>query len=262
MATEAKLAGSRAMQHRKQRGSGNQDMAQLRKLKRRIVTLKQGGRTRGAFTPRRLSRALNPSTRSMVIPAVAERIMQAANDLGYRPDPVAASLRTGRSALVGILVPDIANTVFAPILSGASERLSAQGYSVIVADVGSDESRQFDLVAGLVAAPGRRPDPGNGQPGPIRWSRSASTRILRPCWSTAPKRSHDYRAVVSDDALGHAASRRSPDTTRPSPASGTSPGRHGTPRLPAPPRLQRRHCRKRPRFCRRTLRRGRGLHPG
>ncbi|MBR1217438.1 LacI family DNA-binding transcriptional regulator [Bradyrhizobium sp. U87765 SZCCT0131] len=125
-------------------------MTPTRKGKRRIVTLKQVAELAGVHAST-VSRALNPSTRSMVMPAVVERVVKAANNLGYRPDPVAASLRTGRSALVGILVPDIANTVFAPILSGASERLSAQGYSVILADVGNDESKQIDLVTGLMA---------------------------------------------------------------------------------------------------------------
>jgi len=125
-------------------------MAQPQKTSRRAVTLKQVAAAAGVHAST-VSRALNPSTRSMVAPAVVVRVMKAAAHLSYRPDPVAASLRTGRSKLVGILVPDIANTVFAPILSGASERLSAQGYSVIVADVGNDGDRQLDLAAGLVA---------------------------------------------------------------------------------------------------------------
>jgi LacI family transcriptional regulator len=125
-------------------------MAPRPKADRKAITLKQVAERVGVHAST-VSRALNPATRSMVVEAVVERVMKSAADLGYRPDPVAASLRTGRSKLVGILVPDIANTVFAPILSGASERLSAQGYSVILADVGNDETRQLELAAGLIA---------------------------------------------------------------------------------------------------------------
>src|SRR6516164_5932021 len=107
-------------------------MAPRRRTERRSVTLKEVAERAGVHAST-VSRALNPATRSMVVEAVVERVMKAAADLGYRPDPVAASLRTGRSKLIGILLPDIANTVFAPILSGASERLSSQGYSVLVA---------------------------------------------------------------------------------------------------------------------------------
>jgi len=87
----------------------------------------------------------------MVLPAVAQKVLDVARELGYRPDPVAASLRTGRSKLVAILVPDISNSVFAPILSGASERLATEGYTVIVADVGSEKDKQLDIAAGLLA---------------------------------------------------------------------------------------------------------------
>ncbi len=40
---------------------------------------------------------------------------------------------------------------FTPILAGATERLSTQGYSVIVAYVGSDAKAQLDLAGGLIA---------------------------------------------------------------------------------------------------------------
>lgn len=87
----------------------------------------------------------------MVDAAAVSRVMKAAEKLGYRLDPVAASLRTGRSKLVGILVPDIATSVFTPILTGATERLSTRGYSALVAYVGSDAQRQLDVAGGLVA---------------------------------------------------------------------------------------------------------------
>lgn len=98
-----------------------------------------------------VSRALNTTTRPMVVPSQVERVLKAAKKLGYRLDPVAASLRTGRSRLVGILVPDIATSVFTPILAGATERLSSAGYSVLVAYVGNDSGRQQELASGLVA---------------------------------------------------------------------------------------------------------------
>jgi LacI family transcriptional regulator len=117
---------------------------------RRTVTMKQVAERAGVHVST-VSRALNPETRSMVVPESVARVMKAAEELGYRLDPVAASLRTGRSKLIGILVPDIATSVFTPILTGAMERLSEHGYSVIVAYVGSDTDRQFDLAHGLIA---------------------------------------------------------------------------------------------------------------
>jgi LacI family transcriptional regulator len=117
---------------------------------RRQPTMKQVAEAAGVHVST-VSRALNPATCSMVVPSVAGRVLKAAKTLGYRVDPVAASLRTGRSHLVGMLIPDIATNVFAPILSGAIERLSSAGYSVLVAYVSSDPDQQLDLVQGLVA---------------------------------------------------------------------------------------------------------------
>jgi LacI family transcriptional regulator len=116
----------------------------------RQATMKQVAEAAGVHAST-VSRALNPATRSMVIPSVVSRVLKAAKTLGYRVDPVAASLRTGRSHLVGMLIPDIATNVFAPILNGAIERLSNSGYSALVAYVPSDPEQQLDLVQGLVA---------------------------------------------------------------------------------------------------------------
>jgi LacI family transcriptional regulator len=87
----------------------------------------------------------------MVMDSIVERVLETANDLGYRPDPSAASLRTGRSKLIGVLVPDLANTLFASILRGASISLTTKGYSVIVSDVGDDEKQQREQAAGLIS---------------------------------------------------------------------------------------------------------------
>jgi LacI family transcriptional regulator len=97
------------------------------------------------------SRTLNPTTRHLVAINVAARVQEAAQKLDYRPDLVATSLRTGRSRLIGVLVPDIADPVFSPILGGITESLLAKEYSTVIADVGSDQGRQLELIEGLMA---------------------------------------------------------------------------------------------------------------
>jgi LacI family transcriptional regulator len=71
-----------------------------------------------------VSRALDPSKRHLVADDVAERIASKGQSLGYRRNHLAASLRRGRSNLIGVLLPDITNTIFAPILGGIAEILS------------------------------------------------------------------------------------------------------------------------------------------
>ena len=53
------------------------------------------------------SRALNPETAGMISPDVVARIAETAQRLGYRRDMLAASLRTSRTRLVGMLAPDL-----------------------------------------------------------------------------------------------------------------------------------------------------------
>ncbi len=99
------------------------------------------------------SRALNPETARLVAPDVVERIQAAARTLGYRRDDMAAGLRTKRSRLIGIAVPDIANLVFAPIVSGIEETLSSNGYSALIANAGTGLLRQIEVIDQLI---GRR----------------------------------------------------------------------------------------------------------
>ena len=48
-----------------------------------------------------------------------EAIRQAACELGYQPNRAARTLRSGRSRLVALAVPDVSNPYFAAVLQGA-----------------------------------------------------------------------------------------------------------------------------------------------
>jgi LacI family transcriptional regulator len=98
------------------------------------------------------SRALDPGTAGLISPAVVARVADAAVRLGYRRDLLAAGLRNSRSRLVGVLVPDMANPVFAPILGGIEAGLAAAGYATLVANARL-EAGSLDLIEELV---GRR----------------------------------------------------------------------------------------------------------
>jgi len=65
---------------------------------------------------------------------------------------VATSLRTGRSHLIGVLLPDIANPVFAPILSGIAEALASESYAPIVADAATTPRSRSRLSTNLLTS--------------------------------------------------------------------------------------------------------------
>jgi LacI family transcriptional regulator len=94
------------------------------------------------------SRALNSETAGRISPEVVARVVDAARSLNYRRDLVAAGMRNSRTGLIGMLVPDIGNPVFAPILAGVEAALADVGYSVLVANARGDD---IDLVEGLWA---------------------------------------------------------------------------------------------------------------
>src|SRR3954453_13277293 len=92
--------------------------------------------------PATVSPALNAETRGLVNEETAERVMRAAAELGYRPNPIARGLKTNRSFTVGVLVPDLTNPLFPPIVRGIEDRLGAAGYTSLIANTDNDADRE------------------------------------------------------------------------------------------------------------------------
>ncbi len=96
------------------------------------------------------SRALNPETRSVVSPATVDRIVEVAERLGYRPNPLARGLRTDRTFTVGIVVPDLENPLFPPLVRGAESTLSDEGYSLLVGNTDNNLEHTAAVVSALI----------------------------------------------------------------------------------------------------------------
>ena len=88
------------------------------------------------------SRALNPATRSLVNEETARKVMRAADELSYRPNPMARGLKTNRSFTVGVLIPDLTNPLFPPIVRGIEAGLAAEGYTALVANSDNDPEQE------------------------------------------------------------------------------------------------------------------------
>src|SRR5258706_13222539 len=97
-----------------------------------------------------VSRALNPATRKLLGAAVVERVLASAKVLGYRPNNAAAALRGGRSQLIGMLLPDITNPVFPPMVRGLEEALSKAGFPGLVANTGPSSEEQTRLLGRML----------------------------------------------------------------------------------------------------------------
>jgi LacI family transcriptional regulator len=105
------------------------------------VTLRDVADAAGVH-PATASRALNPETQLVVSEATARRVLDAARSLGYRPNPLARSLRTRRSHTVGALIPDLNNPLFPPIVRGLEDRLAAAGYVALLGNTDGDDDRE------------------------------------------------------------------------------------------------------------------------
>jgi LacI family transcriptional regulator len=105
------------------------------------VTLKDVAARVGVH-PATASRALNPETRILVSEETTRRVLEAAHSLGYRPNPLARSLRTRRSHTVGVLIPDLNNPLFPPIVRGLDDRLAEAGYVALIGNTDGDDERE------------------------------------------------------------------------------------------------------------------------
>jgi LacI family transcriptional regulator, galactose operon repressor len=84
---------------------------------------------------------VNPDTRS--------RVLTCAENLGYRPNRAARALVTGRTYNVGLIVADIANPFFPPLIKAAESQARHRDYHVFIANSNEDASVEEDLVRAL-----------------------------------------------------------------------------------------------------------------
>ncbi|WP_119069707.1 LacI family DNA-binding transcriptional regulator [Aggregatilinea lenta] len=78
------------------------------------------------------------------------RVEQAIHDLGYVPHPMAQGLRTGRTQVIGFVVPNLANPHFAAMVSAVEDVAWEHGYSVLVFNTHEDETRETDCVRRMI----------------------------------------------------------------------------------------------------------------
>ena len=114
-----------------------------------------------------VSRALSPEKRSKISPVVVKQVEKAAKKLGYFPNIVASSLKHNRSLTIGVLIPDLMNPVFPPIIRGIQDTAEAAGYTVITVNTDDEFEKEKSAlkimqgrsIDGIIIATARREDP-------------------------------------------------------------------------------------------------------
>jgi LacI family transcriptional regulator len=105
-----------------------------------------------AITIKDIARALNLSTSTVsralrdsyeINPETKRLVIEYAERLNYRPNPIALSLKENRSRVIGVIVPQIANNFFSQAINGIEAIAYNRGYHVIIFQ--SHESYEREL---------------------------------------------------------------------------------------------------------------------
>jgi DNA-binding LacI/PurR family transcriptional regulator len=80
----------------------------------------------------------------------ADAVRAAVAELGYSPNAVAQSLKSGRTATIGVVVPDVTNPFFAAVAKGLEQVCRAQSFRMLLANSDEDAEREQEILADLV----------------------------------------------------------------------------------------------------------------
>lgn len=100
-------------------------------------------------SPSTVSRAF--SRPDLVRDEVRRRIVAVAAEMGYEPNKTARQLATGRKGMIGLLVPDITNPFFPPLVRAIQHAANAVSTSVMVVDAGESTAAEETLLRRLTS---------------------------------------------------------------------------------------------------------------
>lgn len=90
------------------------------------------------------------SGKGRVSESLAEKIREHATGLGYIPSQAGRALRTGRSGVLGLVLPDIANPLFPKLAQAIEFAATSAGYGVLIADSRGDVAAQTEAINRLI----------------------------------------------------------------------------------------------------------------
>jgi LacI family transcriptional regulator len=115
----------------------------------RKATLKRVAEAAGVHAST-VSRALNPDKRNLVNPETREQIERIAEELDYRPDRLASSLRRGRTNIIGVVVADLSNPFIGPVVRGIENALGGRGVMPMMVESRDSSDRLTRVCEALV----------------------------------------------------------------------------------------------------------------
>lgn len=117
-------------------------------MSRARVRLSDVARDAGV-SPATVSRAI--SQPELLSADTLRRVRQAADRLGYRPDAAARALASGRSMIIGAIMPTLDNAIFSRALQAMQTALAADGYQLLVASHDYNPAAETEAIRTLLA---------------------------------------------------------------------------------------------------------------
>lgn len=84
-----------------------------------------------------------------VSPETRERVLAAAEELGYVHNAIAASMKTGKSKMIVVAIPDLINDFFSSVVQGVEEIFIQKGYYTLIFTTGEDPVKEQELFGGV-----------------------------------------------------------------------------------------------------------------
>ncbi len=75
-----------------------------------------------------------------------DKVLKMVDETGYHPNPLARSLRTGKSNIIGLIVEDISNPFFAHIARRIEEKANNKGYKLFYCSSENDGKKMSELI--------------------------------------------------------------------------------------------------------------------
>lgn len=102
------------------------------------------------ITASTVSRALNDNPR--ISEATKKKVLKVAKQINYQPNHIASALRSGKSKLIGVIVPTANRNFFSSVIRGIEELANSLNYKVIISQSYDDFDKEAQTVEALLNA--------------------------------------------------------------------------------------------------------------
>ena len=115
----------------------------------------------GQVTLKDLAKELNVSCSTVsralkdfpgISPATKKAVTDLAQKYNYRPNAIALSLRSQKTNIIGVVIPEIVHFFFSTVISGIEDEAISEGYNVMVCQSNESYEREADSIDALMAA--------------------------------------------------------------------------------------------------------------